>query len=68
MSEQTPQDETTGYDPATDQDSDPESLNPREGDQATASTPAGTDPDSDPDMLNPRTGGSASDSPPASDG
>lgn len=67
MSEHTPQDGTTAYDPATDPDSDPESMNPREGGQATGGTAAGTDPDSDPDMLNPRTGGSASDSPPASD-
>ena len=46
-----------GYDPATDQDADPQSLSPRTG--AAAIPPAdpeseSDDPDADPDMLNPR--------------
>ncbi|WP_182111283.1 MULTISPECIES: hypothetical protein [unclassified Actinotalea] len=55
MSEQTPQENAAGYDPARDQDADPESLEPRQGSQASGaeSTTQG-DPDADPDMLNPR--------------
>ncbi|WP_186814451.1 hypothetical protein [Actinotalea fermentans] len=48
---------TEGYDPAADQDADPESLSPRTG--AAAIPDAGEDagdPDADPDMLNPREG------------
>ena len=58
MSEQTPP--TSDYDPATDPDADPESLNPRQGAQASGDVAPGTDPDADPDMLNPRSGGEAS--------
>lgn len=50
MSEQTPD----AYDPAQDQDSDPESLEPRTGDRAAGSGTTEGDPDADPDMLNPR--------------
>lgn len=53
MSEQT----SDGYDPAQDQDSDPDSLQPRTGSRASGADDAGTsagDPDADPDMLNPR--------------
>ncbi|WP_155377515.1 hypothetical protein [Cellulomonas sp. JZ18] len=47
--------ETTGYDPAQDPDSDPESLNPRTGAQASGAASAESgDPDADPDNLNPR--------------
>ena len=63
MSENTSHDTTSGlssndndgYDPAEDQDSDPESLQPRTGSEAGAGA-ADThgDPDADPDMLNPR--------------
>lgn len=61
MSEQTP-DSGAAYDPATDPDSDPEALNPREGGEATG--PSTGDPDADPDMLNPR-GGRPTDPDPA---
>ena len=51
MSEQTPD----AYDPAQDQDADPESLQPREGARAAGGdAPDAGDPDADPDMLNPR--------------
>ncbi len=52
MSEQTPD----AYDPAEDQDADPESLQPREGARASGATGQSDtgDPDADPDMLNPR--------------
>ena len=36
MSEQTPQEPTAAYDPATDPDADPDSLNPRSGGEASA--------------------------------
>ena len=48
---------TEGYDPATDQDSDPDSLSPRTGAAAIPGADEETgDPDADPDMLNPREG------------
>lgn len=52
MSEKTPSERP--YDPAEDQDADPESLEPRTGSQASGD-PGPGDPDADPDMLNPRT-------------
>jgi hypothetical protein len=51
MSETTPSERP--YDPAEDQDADPESLEPRTGAQASGQ-PVEGDPDADPDMLNPR--------------
>ena len=48
-----------GYDPGEDQDSDPESLQPRTGDRADSTAQTEGDPDADPDMLNPRDGGAA---------
>ncbi|GIG41655.1 hypothetical protein [Cellulomonas phragmiteti] len=50
-------DDTTGYDPDQDPDTDPEQLNPRTGDAAaggSADAP-GADTDADPATLNPRT-------------
>lgn len=56
MSEETP--DTAAYDPALDTDSDPETLNPREGAAARNEDADGSeehlDPDADPDNLNPR--------------
>ncbi len=49
---------TEGYDPATDPDADPDSLEPRTGAKAVPRDSAG-DPDADPDMLNPRDGDQA---------
>lgn len=43
---------TEGYDPSTDPDADPESLNPR--DAADESDETYADADADPDMMNPR--------------
>ena len=45
--------ETTGYDPAEDPDSDPAQLNPRTG-GAAADDGTDGDTDADPDNLNPR--------------
>jgi hypothetical protein len=49
---------TSPYDPEEDPDAQPESLNPREGDQARSSDEfqgdAEGDTDADPDNLNPR--------------
>jgi hypothetical protein len=49
---------TSPYDPDEDPDAQPESLNPREGDQARSSDEvqgdAEGDTDADPDNLNPR--------------
>ena len=48
---------TDGYEPGTDQDSDPDSLAPRTGAAAIPSAEEDPDdPDADPDMLNPRQG------------
>jgi hypothetical protein len=48
--------ETTGYDPDQDPDTDPGSLNPRTGGAASdeGDGAAGGDPDADPGNLNPR--------------
>ncbi|WP_166436031.1 hypothetical protein [Cellulomonas shaoxiangyii] len=47
--------ETTGYDPDQDPDTDPSSLNPRAGAAASdEGEDAGGDPDADPNNLNPR--------------
>lgn len=49
MSEQ-----TAGYDPAQDPDSDPASLNPRTGSQAAGGDEQDVDTDAEPANLNPR--------------
>ena len=64
MSEHTPEDDVTPAHESVrpdghDTDGDPETLNPREGAEASGGVDASGDPDADPDMLNPRTGDAA---------
>ena len=67
MSEHTPEHDVTPlHEPAghagpggDDTDGDPDTLNPREGAEASGGVDPTGDPDADPDMLNPRTGDAA---------
>ncbi len=45
---------TSPYDPDEDPDAQPDSLNPRTGDQARSTEPTEGDADADADMMNPR--------------